>query len=389
MTTNEHYLLHDEKALNAILAFRAGEEKNMELGKLKKVITLLLVVAMIFAMAACGSSSSSSSSSDSSSEATTDDSTASDEIEPLTITMYNPVAGNTVDGTLIPKTIELIEEYSGGAITVELIAAGTLGAEKETAQLLVMGDVDMVPLSIDGVDFACTDTEMNWTSLPYLFDSFDEVDSEYNYGWMFERHQEVAATYGVDLLANIGNGFKCLIGCGTVPTSITDLAGKIVRCPDIEIFHTYYAELGLTTVSGIDQYTGLQQGTMDCITNSYWAMDVFSLQEVADWLYVTNESWGTMYWAANLEWTSSLSDAQREVIYKAALEAAEYTRAEMRETINGYEAVCEAAGMTVVYPSDEDMSIIKEAAYNTWVALRDNFDSVAMDKLFESYLPEF
>ena len=85
----------------------------------------------------------------------------------------------------------------------------------------------MLPLSIDGVDWGTPDVQMQWTSLPYLFDSFDEVDSEYNNGWMFQRHKEVAAQYGICLLENIENGFKCLIGTGKTPTSMDDLKGSI------------------------------------------------------------------------------------------------------------------------------------------------------------------
>lgn len=286
---------------------------------MKRFLALLLTGIMALSLVACGGD-------------TAEDPAAGGEetsgeaaCEPLTINMYNAVAGQTVDETLIPKTIELLEEYSGGAITVNLIPAGTLGAEKEAVQLLQMGDIDMLPLSIDGLDFGTTDVNVNWTSLPYLFDGFEEVDSEYNNGWMIERHREVAAEYGIDLIENLDNGFKSLIGTGPTPSSIKDLAGKIVRVPDIPIFHYYYEQLGLTTVAGIDQYTGLQQGTMDCITNSPWAMNVFHLEEVADWVYVTAESWGTMYWTASLDWTSSLTDAQREIVYQAAKEAARST----------------------------------------------------------------
>ena len=211
---------------------------------MKRFLALLLTGIMALSLVACGGD-------------TAEDPAAGGEetsgeaaCEPLTINMYNAVAGQTVDETLIPKTIELLEEYSGGAITVNLIPAGTLGAEKEAVQLLQMGDIDMLPLSIDGLDFGTTDVNVNWTSLPYLFDGFEEVDSEYNNGWMIERHREVAAEYGIDLIENLDNGFKSLIGTGPTPSSIKDLAGKIVRVPDIPIFHYYYEQLGLYSLSG-------------------------------------------------------------------------------------------------------------------------------------------
>ena len=357
---------------------------------MKRFYALALAAVMMLSLAACGSSNKDSATTpaDTTPADSSDSNTGDAACEPLTIKMYNAVAGQTIDGTLIPKTIELLEEYSGGAITVDLVPAGTLGAEKEAVQLLQMGDIDMLPLSIDGVDFGTPDVNMNWTSLPYLFNGWDEVDSEYNNGWMRERHKEVAAEYGIDIIENLDNGLKCLIGTGKTPTSITDLKGKIVRTPDIPIFHYYYDQLGLTTVSGIDQYTGLQQGTMDCITNSPWAMNVFHLEEVADWIYVTQESWGTMYWTASKDWTDSLTDAQRDVVYKAAKEAAVITRQEIRDTCENYLDKAAAAGVEVVYPDDASIEIMKQAATKTWNELRDDFDPVAMDRLFADYLPE-
>ena len=356
---------------------------------MKKVLSFAMALAMCLSLAACGSRKDTSAPADPSPPADASDSSSTKAAcEPLTIKMYNAVAGQTIDGTLIPKTLELLEAYSGGAITVELVPAGTLGAEKEAVQLLQMGDIDMLPLSIDGVDFGTPDVNMNWTSLPYLFNGWDEVDSEYNNGWMLERHKEVAAEYGIDIIENLDNGLKCLIGTGKAPTSITDLKGKIVRTPDIPIFHYYYEKLGLTTVSGIDQYTGLQQGTMDCITNSPWAMNVFHLEEVADWIYVTQESWGTMYWTAGKDWTDSLTDAQREIVYKAAKEAALITRQEIRDTCENYLDKAAEAGVEIVYPDDASIEIMKQAATKTWHELRDDFDSAAMDRLFADYLPE-
>lgn len=357
---------------------------------MKRFWATILAALMMLSLAACGGDNADTTDTEDTGDSSTEDTATDGEAacEPLTIKMYNAVAGQTVDGTLIPKTIELLEEYSNGAITVDLIPAGTLGAEKEAVQLLQMGDIDMLPLSIDGVDFGTPDVNMNWTSLPYLLTSWEDVDSEYNNGWMLERHREVAAEYGIDIIENIDNGLKSLIGTGKAPTSITDLAGKIVRTPDIPIFHYYYKQLGLTTVSGIDQYTGLQQGTMDCITNSPWAMNVFHLEEVADWIYVTAESWGTMYWTANLDWTSSLTDAQRDIVYRAAKEAALITRQEIRDTCDSYLEKAAEAGVEVVYPDEASIEIMKEAAYKTWTELRDDFDPVAMDRLFADYLPE-
>lgn len=74
---------------------------------MKRFLALLLTGIMALSLVACGGD-------------TAEDPAAGGEetsgeaaCEPLTINMYNAVAGQTVDETLIPKTIELLEEYSG------------------------------------------------------------------------------------------------------------------------------------------------------------------------------------------------------------------------------------------------------------------------------------
>ena len=360
---------------------------------MKKLLAILLCLAIVFTFAACGGSSEEPAPADDQQEEATEPAEEGGEeaattVEPLTIKMYNAVAGKTIDGTLIPTTIDLLTKYSDGAITVELIPAGTLGAEKEAVQLLTLGDIDMLPLSIDGVDWGTPDVQMQWTSLPYLFNSFDEVDSEYNNGWMFQRHKEVAAKYGICLLENIENGFKCLIGTGKTPTSMDDLKGKIVRCPDIELFHYYYKQLGMTTISGIDQYTGLQQGTMDIITNSPWAMNVFSLHEVADWILLTQDTWGTMYWTCGQAWFDGLTPAQQEVVQKAASEAAIDCRQVMRNDQTEFLEKAKEAGVEVVELTPEMKEAFIAAANKTWDELGPTYDPEPMERLNKEYRPE-
>ena len=41
-----------------------------------------------------------------------------------------------------------------------------------------------------------------------------------------------------------------------------------------------------------------------------------------------------------------------------------------------------------VYPDEESIAIMKNAAYNTWMGLEDEFDPVAMERLMADYLPE-
>lgn len=346
---------------------------------MKRILTLLLTAVMVLPLAACGGGDAGAGGSGSGADGA---------VDPVAIRIYNPVAGATTDG-MIEKFSKLVSEYSEGAITCDITPAGTLGAERETGQMLMLGDVDLTLLSIDGVDMALAKEGMSWICLPGLFNDYDEVDSEFVNGWMFERQREMAAENGMDLIAPIENGLKVIVGTGTPIQSLSDFKGKILRVPDIEFHHSYYTALGAMPVSGIDMYTGMQQHTMDGIPNNPWALELFKIDEVADWVLKLNDIYGTMYWSANGDFSSSLTDEQRDIIYRACKETAEETRAEMRQIGADWLAKCEEnPNIQVIEPSAELKAQIQEIGYGIWEDYADDFDSVAMERLLSEYAPK-
>ena len=120
----------------------------------KKTLALLLVLAMAISFVACGQGEQQSTSSPT---AQPDTAAPADEgkdpgtdkkVDPLKIRLYNPVPGPVIDKVLADFS-SIVSEKSGGAITCEITPAGTLGAEREATQLMLMGDLDMAVMSID------------------------------------------------------------------------------------------------------------------------------------------------------------------------------------------------------------------------------------------------
>lgn len=275
--------------------------------KLKKTLSLLLVLAMALMFVACGSGKSETQPSSSPSgaaaapSASTSASTNSgttEKVDPLKIRLYNPVPGPVIDKVLADFS-SIVSEKSGGAITCEITPAGTLGAEREATQLMLMGDLDMAVMSIDALDWLVPNVGMSWVCLPGLLNSWEEVDNIYNNGWMFEQHKKVAAENGIDIICPGEFGLKVLLGTGKAPKSMDDLKGLKVRVPDVNFHHAYFTKLGMIPVSGIDMYTGLQQKTMDIVHNNIPASSIFKLEEVVDWILLTWDLYGTNYWVAN------------------------------------------------------------------------------------------
>ena len=242
--------------------------------------------------------------------------------------------------------------------------------------------------SIDGLEWLVPNVGMYWVSLPGLLNSFEEVDEYYNNGWMFQRHKEVAAENSIDLICPGEFGIKVFLGTGEPIRTMEDFKGKVIRIPDIDMNHDYISALGAMPVSGIDMYTGLQQGTMDAVHNNIPASELFKLDEVIDWMTLTWDMYGTNYWVANGDFTASLSDAQREIIYTAAEEAAQYIRDEYRKSTDAWVQKCrDNPDIEVIDIDDEMKQQMLEVSYSIWEMYRDKFDPVAMERIFEEFYP--
>ena len=95
------------------------------------------------------------------------DTTGDSSYPQATWTAANVLASDSVYGFALHKFADLIQEKSGGAITIEVYDAGSLGVEKECMEGLQMGTVDFWV----GSTATCSNFTDSQTiyDLPYLF----------------------------------------------------------------------------------------------------------------------------------------------------------------------------------------------------------------------------
>mgnify|MGYP000199386016 FL=1 len=108
---------------------------------MKKLLALLLTLAMTLSLAACGSNG------DSSTEQSGDDTTteeSSGDTATYSFTVGTNTAEDSVNHLLAAKFKELIEERSGGAVTVTLYENGSLGGDAELTESCIAGTVDFI-----------------------------------------------------------------------------------------------------------------------------------------------------------------------------------------------------------------------------------------------------
>lgn len=178
---------------------------------MKKLLSLVLAVAMLLSLCACGSK-----------EATSNPGATDDEsgIAPLNITFNVAVSGEMYDA-MTNKFAERCKELSDGAITVQTVAAGTLGSAREVVEACQLNSVNMIWAADSELDQVVGN--LSWAWLPYTVTNYEQADEYYNEGWIDEAIAEICAEAGITCVAGSENGTRLMCTKGVIVDSIADV----------------------------------------------------------------------------------------------------------------------------------------------------------------------
>lgn len=111
--------------------------------KMKKLITLLLALAMVLSVAACGSNGGTNTGDNQGSDTNT---------AAATYKIKLGTTGNEEHQSTIAATFfkEKVEELTNGAVSVEIYPNSQLGSEREMAEGVKLGTLEMTIVTTDG-----------------------------------------------------------------------------------------------------------------------------------------------------------------------------------------------------------------------------------------------
>jgi len=344
----------------------------------KRFFALVMTLACMMAMTACGATPSSpqpAASSDNS-------------IAPLKITFNIAVSGETFD-QMSNTFAERCSELSNGAITVQVVAAGTMGSAREVVEALQLNTVNMIWAADSELDQVVGN--MSWAWLPYTVINYDMADEYYNEGWIDEALGEICEGAGIKLVAGAENGFRVCCTNGKKISSADDLVGMKIRVPEQEPLVNFYTLLGClpSTITASESFAAMQQGAVDGSDNTLFNLNNLGFFDIADTLLMLNYQYSSGKIAANSAWFNALSPEQQEIITTAAKEAG----LEFRNTIRAQEdAIVDeisAKGVTVLEPDEAFQTAIREkAASIMWESAYNDYDEqyhVYIDKMIETF----
>lgn len=225
---------------------------------MKKLLSLTLAAAMVLGLTACGGSA------DSSSGSSAGSGTDSGDAINFTMSLQDNTSSNYYEGAM--KIAECVEAATDGRITLTVQAGGTLGGESDCLDMAIQGDLDIA--SCANSVLANYIPEMTILDQAFLWDTADQA----NYAVQNELGdliQEKANAQGIHVIGYLESGFRDVFSIRPVQ-SMADFKGLKIRVMQNEGQLTAFTAFGANPIplSSSEQFTALQQGTIDACENA-------------------------------------------------------------------------------------------------------------------------
>lgn len=175
------------------------------------------------------------------------------------------------------KIAEEVAEATDGRIQIEVLAGGTLGGERDTVELAMLGGVDIVT-SANSV-LTQWIPEMSILDQAYLFTNEDQAHAAVDgpVGALIER--EALEKLDLHVIGYMESGFRNVFSKKPI-SSIEDFYGVKIRTMQNPYHMAAFESFGAmpTAMAASEQFTALQQGTIDacesavsnCLNNGFY-----------------------------------------------------------------------------------------------------------------------
>ena len=167
-------------------------------------------------------------------------------LDPVTLTIYSPGNENSVPTKTIIEYASLVEEASGGQITLDVHHSGELGNDAEALQSVRMGTIDIIFAGTSGFTEFYEDAKI--LDLPFLFDSAEQAYEIVN-GEIGEEIFANLSEVGLVYLSEGDNGMRHISTTNRAIHTADDVEGLKLRVPTSQMYLDCWETLGANPVA--------------------------------------------------------------------------------------------------------------------------------------------
>lgn len=325
---------------------------------MKKILAIVLALSMLFALAACGGTSAPAEDKPADTPAETTESSGA--------TYKLRLGAEEAQG--MPQTdaaydfAEMVAEATNGDIEITVYPAAQLGDYEVMFEGLTNGSLDLAFISGP----ASFDQMMDIQGIPYLVENWDQAEALWGNreGYLYSKFDEVFAGLNVKLLGVLSGGFLGIGGAslGDLDTIWDPTAHQDALCrhPSMDVAHMIVDALGYNsvTIAYSDLYSALQTGTCDCWYGGGSALNYNSFRDVIDYYADYRYLFNVLIMGMSQDVFDTLPADYQQILIDCAIQVQADEFAMYEEFENNAYAQLEEAGITVLYPTDEEMAAI-------------------------------
>jgi tripartite ATP-independent transporter DctP family solute receptor len=222
-----------------------------------------------------------------------------------------------------------VEQYTNGRYKVQVYCCSQLGNDPKNIEQLALGGIDFTVSSTGS--YAPHVSSLNLTMLPFLVDSYEQGWKLYDESKWLEAQFDKAPQKGFRFLSTFEAGFRCMTTRDPL-RSPEDAKGKKLRTFPNEMMRWTLDAIGFNVqiMPLPEVYLAIQQGTVSGQENPIDTIYSNKFYEVAPYVTLTKHVYSPIPLTISEKTWQKLSPADREAITKAAREAADWSRKEIR-----------------------------------------------------------
>jgi tripartite ATP-independent transporter DctP family solute receptor len=264
--------------------------------------------------------------------------------------------------------IDKLADLTGGKVKVVHHHSGALGGEREVAQQVQLGTVDLAPITT--APLSTLVPEMSVFQLPYIFRDYQHVYQALDGGDTVRKYYEpVVDKKGFKLVAFIAAGYRGIYGHHPI-NSVADVKGKKIRVQEDKILVATFKALGMisTPIPFPEVATSLQTKVIDFAEggiNTFYHNKFYDIvKHVAD---VRHTHQAVALIMSKASWAKQDAAIQKAIL-EAARHAEQFNRQFILDEDKSIQDLVRAKGVTITKPDAEPFREATRSVYEEFYA---------------------
>jgi tripartite ATP-independent transporter DctP family solute receptor len=263
------------------------------------------------------------------------------------------------------KYANWVKKQTKGNVKIDLFPAEMLGTDKQMAEAVAMGTLDM-SVSSQGV-VANYEPKLNVIGLPFLVDSSEKVGKLLD-GSIGKELAKDLPKKGMRVLAYWENGMRQITNNVRPIEKPEDLKGLKIRTPEDKMTLSIFKALGASPspMAFSELYLALSQGVFDGQENPLTNIYAAKFDEVQKYISITNHKYESCpVIVSEVVWSKIPKNVQ-VILRKGAMKFAKKHRKMVQDNDAKLLAELQAKGMKVNRPNLQMFQKATKKVYDEW-----------------------